>query len=71
VASVLPSHGGLGIQNPSLTYSAAFVSSSLAEISGAFSRSGETSDPTPEVWASARELQSPVESTPLSQWIAL
>ncbi len=37
--------GGLGVQNPKFTHLAAFLSSSLAEITGAFSAVGEETPP--------------------------
>ena len=63
-------YGGLGIKNPSMSYSSAYFSASLAEYSGAFSPSGDTLPPSDELWASARELATRADSPGLSQWLA-
>ena len=48
--------GGLGVQNPSLTYYAAFFSSGLAECSGAYSPNGEQALPNEALRAVAEKL---------------
>ena len=62
-------HGGLGIQNPALTHSAAFLASALAEYSGAFSTTWEETSPCAEFWDVVDSLSNQlVEDTTLAQW---
>jgi hypothetical protein len=61
-------HGGLGLQNPIITYPAAFVSSSLAECSGAFSPVGEQAEPGGEFWAAAQKLSHQIRDDILINW---
>ena len=63
-------YGGFGIQNPSLTRPAAYFSSVVTDLSGAFSPIGAIAAPTPELWEAARELSGQTESPSLSQWNA-
>ena len=48
--------GGLGVQNPKFTHLAAFLSSSLAEITGAFSAVGEETPPDVAFWSTVSQL---------------
>jgi hypothetical protein len=62
-------HGGLGIQNPSLTHSAAFLASALAEYSGAYSPVGEEASPCKEFWDVVDSISNQLpENSTLAQW---
>jgi hypothetical protein len=62
-------HGGLGIQNPSLTHSAAFLASALAEYSGAFSPTGEEAPACAEFWDVVETISSQLSGdSTLVQW---
>jgi hypothetical protein len=58
------------VQNPVLTYNAAFLSSSLAECSGAFSPEGEQAQPNEDFWAAAHKLSLQIHDEALIQWQA-
>ena len=57
--------GGFGVQNPTLTHSAAYFASALAEYAGA------KAPPSDTLWAAARDLCGRIESAELSQWLGL
>ena len=62
-------HGGLGVQDPSMTQAAAVFSSALAEYCGAYSPVGEQVEPSAELWAAAEQFSRQIGADPLAQWV--
>ena len=58
------------MQNPALTHNAAFIASSLAECSGAFSPEGEEVLLEENFWAAAHKLSLQIHDDTLTRWQA-